>query len=212
MLTLLVTLIGLNAGIMNLLDQASAKSITHKSSNSAKKTNTSQATVLPKGESKTRKSYGSRSKTSTKKIKNTHTTVKVFFPRNLKNEEDFTKVKPVFRQTNSNVNLPRFAIKQLIAGPTILEKIQGLSGTIKLTGKSNCSSDFNLSINQQIARLQFCKDFPSGGVGDVARAKSSINATLRQFSTVKSVVILDKNGKCWGDESGENLCLYPATK
>ena len=88
-----------------------------------------------------------------------------------------------------------------------MEKIQGLSGTIKLTGNSNCGSDFSLSINQKVARLRFCKTFTSGGVGDVARTKSSINATLRQFSTVKSVVILDKNGNCWGDESGENLCL-----
>lgn len=209
MLTLLVTLIGLNACSMNLVDKASAKSTSKKTSHSAVKTKASQATVSPKGESKTRKSYGSNPKKSTlkKSVKKTKTQVKVFFSSNRKNEEDFTKVKPGFRQTNSNANLPRFAIKQLIAGPTIMEKIQGLSGTIKLTGNSNCGSDFSLSINQQVAQLKFCKTFTSGGVGDVARTKSSINATLRQFSTVKSVVILDKNGNCWGDESGENLCL-----
>lgn len=218
LLTLLVTLISFNAGSLNLLEQASAKSTSKNTSNSAVATKSSKttvttksskATVAPKGQNKTQKSYSSRhkkyhSKTSSKATK---TKIKVFFPKNPKSEEDFTKVTPVFRQTNSNNNLSKFAIEQLIAGPTMMEKIQGLRGTIKLTGNSNCGSDFSLAINQQVARLQFCKTLISGGVGDVARTKSSINATLRQFSTVKSVVILDKNGNCWGDESGENLCL-----
>lgn len=210
-LTLLVTLMGLNLGSLNLLEQASAKSTSKNTSNSAVTTKSSKATVAPKGQNKTQKSYSSRhqkyhSKTSSKPTK---TKIKVFFPKNPKSEQDFTKVTPVFRQTNSSNNLSKFAIEQLIAGPTMMEKIEGLRDTIKLTGKSNCGSDFSLAINQQVARLQFCKTLTSGGVGDVARTKSSINATLRQFSTVKSIVILDKNGNCWGDESGENLCLRP---
>jgi hypothetical protein len=204
LLTFLVSLISLTA--------CTAKSTTNKSSNSAKKTNTFQATDSAKSQSKTSQTYISRHKSSTKRTKNTQTTVKVFFPRNPNIEEDFTKVEPVARRIRANSNLSRFAIEQLIAGPTSQEKSKGLIDTIKLTGKSNCGSDFTLSINQQVARLQFCKNFPSGGVGDVARTKSSINATLKQFSTVKSVVILDKNGNCWGDESGENLCLRPAIK
>ncbi|WP_277878043.1 hypothetical protein [Leptolyngbya sp. FACHB-261] len=36
---------------------------------------------------------------------------------------------------------------------------------------------------------------------------SAIEATLRQFPTVNRVVILNPNGDCLGDESGENRCL-----
>jgi spore germination protein GerM len=135
--------------------------------------------------------------------------LKVFFPRDPRIEEDFTRVEPVLRTTSSQ-SLARVAIEQLIAGPTSRERTRGLIGTIRLTGSSNCGRDFTLSINNGVARLKFCKTFIYGGVGDVARTKSSINATLLQFSNIKSVIILDKNGKCWADDSGENTCLRSA--
>ncbi len=141
---------------------------------------------------------------STTPARVTQTQVKIFFPKS--NQQDFTKVESVLR-TTSSPSLARFAIEQVIAGPTSQEKAKGLMGPIRLTGTSNCGKDFTISINNGVARLQFCKTFIYGGVGDVARTKSSINATLLQFPTIKSVIILDKNGKCWGDESGENRCL-----
>lgn len=136
------------------------------------------------------------------------TQVKVFFPRDPSIEEDFTRVEPVWRTTSSQ-SLARFAIEQLIAGPTRQERTRRLISTIRFTGSSNCGRDFTLSVNNRVARLQFCKTLTQGGVGDVARTKSSINATLLQFPTIKSVIILDKNGNCWADESGENMCLRP---
>lgn len=136
------------------------------------------------------------------------TQVKVFFPRDPSVEEDFTRVEPVLRTTSSQ-SLARFAIEQLIAGPTRQERTRRLISTIRFTGSSNCGRDFSLSINNQVARLQFCKTLIQGGVGDVARTKSAINATLLQFPTIKSVIILDKNGNCWADESGENRCFGP---
>ncbi len=134
------------------------------------------------------------------------TQVKVFFPRDPSIEEDFTRVEPVWR-TASSQSLARFAIEQLIAGPTRQERTRRLISTIRLTGSSNCGKDFTLSISNRVARLQFCKTFIYDGVGDVARTKSSINATLLQFPTIRSVIILNKNGKCWADDSGENTCL-----
>lgn len=136
----------------------------------------------------------------------TQTQVKVFFPRDPSIEQDFTRVEPVLR-TTSSPSLARFAIEQLIAGPTRQERTRRLISTIRLTGSSNCGRDFNLSINNRVARLQFCKTFIFDGVGDVARTKSSINATLLQFPTIKSVIILDKNGDCWADDSGDNTCF-----
>ncbi len=135
--------------------------------------------------------------------------VQVFFPKNPKNSSDFTYVESVLR-TTSNPNVAQFAIEQLVSGPTSQEKARGFVGPIKFRGTSNCGKDFTLSTTNGIARLKFCKSIVSAGIGDDARQKSSINATLKQFSTIKSVIILDKNGNCLGDESGDNLCLKKA--
>lgn len=132
--------------------------------------------------------------------------VKVFFPKNPQSNNNLNYVEPVIRTTR-NQNLARFAVEQLIAGPTRAERQKGWLPAIQLRGSSNCSSDFKLSISQGVARLQFCRINPSGGIGDDARAASSLTATLQQFTNVKSVIILDKDGNCLGDMSGENRCL-----
>lgn len=132
--------------------------------------------------------------------------VKVFFPKTPQSNNNFSYVESVIRTTQSQ-SLARFAVEQLIAGPTRAERQKGLVSAIQLKGSSNCASDFKLSISQGVARLQFCRTVVSGGIGDDARAKSALTATLKQFSNVKSVIILDKNGNCFGDMSGENRCL-----
>lgn len=55
--------------------------------------------------------------------------------------------------------------------------------------------------------LKFCRSVVSAGIGDDARIKSSLTATLKQFSSIRSVILLDRNGNCLGDMSGENRCL-----
>ena len=132
--------------------------------------------------------------------------VKVFFPRSPKSAADFTYVEPVSRTTASR-GLATFAIEQLIAGPTSKEKAIGLLDPINLSGSSNCGKNFTFTISKKVAKLQFCKQVVSGGSGDDARLRSSINATLKQFSPIASVRVLDKNGNCLGDQSGENFCL-----
>lgn len=132
--------------------------------------------------------------------------VQVFFSRFPAAGDDFTQVASVTRST-SRVSVARFAIEQLLVGPTSTERRQGLRSPVQLQGNSTCGSDFTLSINNGVARLQFCRQVVSAGVGDDARAKSAIEATLKQFATVSRVVILDSNGNCFGDQSGENLCL-----
>ncbi|AFZ18910.1 GerMN domain-containing protein [Allocoleopsis franciscana] len=132
--------------------------------------------------------------------------VKVFFPRNPKSNNNLNYVEPVIRTTR-NQNLARFAVEQLIAGPTRAERQKGWVPAIQLQGSSNCGSDFKLSMSKGVAKLQFCRIMPSAGIGDDARATSSLTATLKQFTNVKSVIILDKNGNCLGDMSGDNRCL-----
>jgi hypothetical protein len=135
----------------------------------------------------------------------TNNRVKVFFPP--VTSSNFTDVRAVWRTTSSS-NLAQFAIEQLIAGPNSAEKQRrGLMPVIRMSGSSNCGRDFTLSMDKGLARLKFCKQVVSGGIGDDARAKSSINATLKQFYTVKDVIILDRNGNCFGDQSGDNICL-----
>ncbi len=135
--------------------------------------------------------------------------VQVFFPKNPKSNSDFTYVEPVLR-TTSNPSSAQFAIEQLVSGPTSQEKARGFVDPIEFRGSSNCGKDFTLSTTNGIAKLKFCKSVVSAGIGDDARQKSSINATLKQFSTIQSVIILDRNGKCFGDQSGDNVCLKKA--
>lgn len=132
--------------------------------------------------------------------------VKVFFPKNPQSNNNLSYVESVIRTTRSQ-SLARFAVEQVIAGPTKAERQKGWVSAIQLKGNSNCASDFNLSISKGVARLQFCRTVVSRGVGDDARAKSSLTATLKQFSNVNSVIILENNGDCFGDMSGENRCL-----
>ncbi len=132
--------------------------------------------------------------------------VKVFFPKTPQSNNNFSYVESVIRTTQSQ-SLARFAVEQLIAGPTKAERQKGLVSAIQLRDSSNCTSDFKLSISQGVARLQFCRTVVSRGVGDDARTKSALTATLKQFSNVNSIIILDKNGNCFGDMSGENRCL-----
>jgi hypothetical protein len=47
----------------------------------------------------------------------------------------------------------------------------------------------------------------SAGTGDDARITMEIRKTLLQFSSVQKVVILTKSGNCFGDMSGQNMCL-----
>lgn len=132
--------------------------------------------------------------------------VRVFFPKNPEQQNDLSYVAPVWRQTQ-NSGVAQFAIAQVIAGPTRQEQRLGFLAPIRLRGTSNCGQDFTLSITSNVANVRFCKQVVSAGVGDDARILSSINKTLKQFPSIKSVVVLDQKGKCFGDMSGENRCL-----
>lgn len=144
-------------------------------------------------------------------VKQTQNRVKVFLPKNPKNNQNPSYVEPVLRTTQRG-DVLKYSIEQVIAGPSSNEIKQGFLKPIQLKGNSNCGSNFTISLSGGVARLKFCKAVISAGIGSDARAKSSLESTLKQFSTVKSVVILTNSGDCLGDESGENFCLRGGRK
>jgi hypothetical protein len=108
-------------------------------------------------------------------------------------------LSPVTRSVNA-VAPARGAIEALIAGPTEAEKEQGF-------GELASASEFrigSLKIVRGTARINFVsKKSWQGWPGDTApiRFKTAVELTLKQFPTVKRVVVsLDGDAKFW-DES-----------
>lgn len=148
--------------------------------------------------------------------------IKVYFSRFPDSENNFNAVFPVER-TSPTIAVGTFAIQLLIAGPTPSERNKGYFSELNsvLTGPSSCSApyatggpDFTLTLNkkgsvdeQGTATLRFCRTIVSPGIGTDARIQAEINATLKQFSSIKKVVILNKDGHCFGDMSGQDRCL-----
>lgn len=116
-----------------------------------------------------------------------------------------------------------FSIQLLIAGPTLSERDQGYYSELNsiFSGPSVCNGkyptggpDFTLTLDHRgpkpqpgTATLKFCRATSSSGELEDARILAGINATLKQFSTIKNVVVLTKDGHCFGDLSGLDRCL-----
>lgn len=148
--------------------------------------------------------------------------VKVYFSRSPDSLNNNAAVFAVDR-VSPTVAVATFSIQLLIAGPTLSEQQAGYFTELNtmLGGSSNCTGslpvggpDFTIALNKKgpvtetgTATLKFCRATNSGGIGADARVTSEINATLKQFSNIKKVVILTKDGHCFGDESGKDLCL-----
>ena len=148
--------------------------------------------------------------------------VKVFFSKFPQSGSTPYAVYPVNRMSPT-IAVGTFAIQLLIAGPTLSEHQAGYFTELNtmLSGPSNCSAplpvggpDFTLTLNKKgtvaqtgTATIKFCRSLMSAGIGADARVTAEINATLKQFPNIKQVVILTKQGHCFGDGSGKDLCL-----
>jgi hypothetical protein len=149
--------------------------------------------------------------------------VKVFFSKFPESvTTNFSAVYPVGRMSPT-IAVGTFAIQLLLAGPTLSEHQAGYFTelTTMLSGPSNCSApllvggpDFTLSLDKRgtvtqtgTATVKFCRSLTSPGIGADARVIAEITATLKQFPRIKQVVILTKDGHCFGDLSGKDLCL-----
>jgi spore germination protein GerM len=148
--------------------------------------------------------------------------VKVYFSKFPDSLTSFDAVFPVDRVSPTKA-VATFAIQLLIAGPTLTERSQGYFSELNslFTDPSNCSApyptggpDFKLTLNKKgpvdepgSATLQFCRATSSPGIGADARVQAQITATLKQFPSIKKVVILDKDGHCFADASDQDRCL-----
>jgi Sporulation and spore germination len=108
-------------------------------------------------------------------------------------------LSPVTRSVNA-VAPARGAIEALLAGPTAAEKEKGFG---ELAGASEFRIGL-LKISRGTARINFVsKRTWKGWPGDLApvRFKTAVELTLKQFPTVKRVIVsLDGDAKFW-DES-----------
>lgn len=111
-------------------------------------------------------------------------------------------VVPVTR-TSPHSGVARFAVEQLIKGPTAAERRRGLHAELgsQIRGRSDCGADFRLRISKGTATLRFCRTVYGNGVGGDARILRTIEATLKQFRTVTRVVTLAKDGRCLFDQT-----------
>ena len=148
--------------------------------------------------------------------------VKVFFSKSPQSLNNGFAVYPVDR-VSPTIAVATYAIQLLIAGPTLSERQAGYFTELNtlLSGPSNCSAplpvggpDFTLALNKKgtvtqtgTATIKFCRSLNSPGIGADVRVSAEINATLKQFSNITKVVILTKDGHCFGDGSGMDLCL-----
>ncbi len=146
--------------------------------------------------------------------------VKIYFSKKSAADSGTNAVYPVDRVSPTSA-VGGFAIHQLIVGPTAREKSKGYYSELStnISGSSNCASasgdlDFQLMLNRRgekaapgVATVKFCRSLTSAGIGTDARMKAEIENTLKQFPTIKDVIILTQGGSCLGDESGMNRCL-----
>ncbi|MCL5025775.1 MAG: GerMN domain-containing protein [Chloroflexi bacterium] len=140
------------------------------------------------------------------------TLIDVFFSRKPQSYDDFSAVFPVQRKVldGSQERLAGVALEQLIAGPTPAEQTAGYFSEFEgmLHGESNCGGpSFTLRMNGDTAIVRLCRTISSAGVGQDARTRTQIEATLKQFSSIRRVVLLSADGHCLFDLSGLDLCL-----
>jgi hypothetical protein len=114
--------------------------------------------------------------------------VKLYFGSTALNAwvEDCSLVYPVSRLIAKTKTTARAALEQLLQGPTEVEKTQGYFTSINLGVKIN-----SLTISNGTAKVDFDKqmDFQMGGSCRVAAIRSQITQTLKQFPSVKDVII-----------------------
>lgn len=115
------------------------------------------------------------------------TKVKVYFNNNrLDPEITCVKVFPVEREIPKTEAIGRAALEELLKGPTEQEKSEGFLTNINPNVKIQ-----KLAIENGLAKVDFDEqlEFQVGGSCRVAAISAQITQTLKQFPTVKDVII-----------------------
>ena len=123
-------------------------------------------------------------------------TIKVYFSNSKKDPQtlECDKVYPVERKVPKTQTLARMALEELLKGPTQREKERGYFTNINPGVKIQ-----SLMIKDGVVKVDFNKrlEYQVGGSCRVRAIRAQIIATLRQFPTVKKVII-SVNGKTEG--------------
>lgn len=113
--------------------------------------------------------------------------VKIYF-NNEKMDPEFScnKVFAVERTIPKTTAIARAAIEELLKGPTAAERLQGYFTSINSGVKIQ-----SLTIENEVAKIDFDEQLQNqvGGSCRVSAIRSEITETLKQFPTVKSVII-----------------------
>jgi uncharacterized protein YxeA len=141
----------------------------------------------------------------------------------IKNTDNLAKVKIFFLKKSENTIPPNtaiaserltdrkdilnFSIEELIKGPSSAEQTQNIYTPIKLTGSSNCGTgDFSLVLNGEKVTIKFCKAVTNATISDSDNLKEAVDLTLKQFTGVQKITILNNNNTCYGETTGQDLC------
>lgn len=145
------------------------------------------------------------------------TPVLVFFSKHPDSDSNVNAVFAVHR-VSPTLGVAKFSLQQLIVGPTASERASGYYTdlTTSLSGASNCGgADFQLYPDHKGATvsspgtmtIKFCRTIQLAGDLTGSRIAAEIDKTMRQFSNIHNVVILNKDGGCFNDFQGANACL-----
>ncbi|HZO29724.1 MAG TPA: GerMN domain-containing protein [Chloroflexota bacterium] len=135
--------------------------------------------------------------------------VRVYFSRRPDSERSASAVFPVTRVAADRA-VATAALAALVEGPNAAERAAGYYSELhgSLTGPSTCSGrDFRIAIEDGMATVRFCRAVGSAGVGQDPRMRSQIEATLRQFPTIRAVRLLGSDGRCLFDRHGTDGCM-----
>lgn len=115
-------------------------------------------------------------------------TIKLFFGSSASDPQGFNcnKSYPAGRQIAKTQSLARVALEELLLGPTAEEKTNGFFTSINKGVKIQ-----KLTVENRVARVDFGEALQAqvGGSCRVAAIRSQIAETLKQFPSVKDVVI-----------------------
>lgn len=145
------------------------------------------------------------------------TPVLVYFSKHPDSDNDVNAVFSVGR-VSPDLGVAKFSLQQLIAGPLASEKAAGYYTDLptSLSGASNCGgADFQLYPDHKgtttpapgTMTIKFCRSMQLAGDLTGARITAEITKTMLQFSNIKHVIILTRDGGCFNDFKGDNACL-----
>jgi len=117
-----------------------------------------------------------------------YTNIKIYFTNNIDNpnSKDCQAVSSVSRRVSQDKDIAANAIKELLLGPTTAEAAKGFYNSINTGVTLN-----SIKIDNGVATVDFNDVLQAGVSGScqITAIRAQITQTLKQFPTVKSVVI-----------------------